>query len=324
MMMNRRRSGIKREWAVAVVGAGGEMESLEAGKQEIMRRMRVAARDLRRMLSSSSRTTIAGRECAIVINLEHIKCIITANEALFLNSRDPSLVSLLHHLHNRIILPPSSSTNILPFEFVALEACLHASCTALENHSNILHQEAHTAFYKLTSEINILNLERVRQIKNRLLALTCRAHKVRDELERLLDNDENMIEMYLTNKLRSEDAVSNVEELEMLLGAYLVQIGGTLNKLFTVREYAEETEEYIKAMLKEKQDKLLQMAVRVGTANVIAEAFITVVGIFTINIHIDLFQKHALLPWIAGGCVASSIFLYVFAIVWYRHKHLLD
>jgi hypothetical protein len=91
---------------------------------------------------------------------------------------------------------------------------------------------------------------------------------VRDELEHLLDDEMDMAEMYLTEKLtrqeisetssrvevddpsqlevdrdedyRSEADVSNgtfigykphIEELEMLLEAYFVQIDGTLNKL---------------------------------------------------------------------------------------------
>ncbi|MED6134128.1 hypothetical protein PIB30_034443 [Stylosanthes scabra] len=215
--MRRRRSGMRREWTVAVLQASGEMESLEAaGRQEIMRRTGVAARDLRRLVSSSSsrnRTTIVGRECSIVINLEHIKAIITANGALFLNSKDPSLIPLLQHLHDRIILPPSSPINILPFEFVALEACLQAASTALQNDANILEQESHTALGNLTLEICTLNLERVRQIKSRLVCITRRAQKVRDELENLLDDDEHMSEMYLTNKLAhrslSSDSISS-------------------------------------------------------------------------------------------------------------------
>lgn len=76
---------------------------------------------------------------------------------------------------------------------------------------------------KLTSKISTLNLERVRQIKSRLVTITGRVQKVgwcdwcmalpycglivwwylqvRDELEHLLDDDEDMAEMYLTEKL---------------------------------------------------------------------------------------------------------------------------
>ncbi|XLR58357.1 hypothetical protein S83_009029, partial [Arachis hypogaea] len=159
---------------------------------------------------------------------------------------------------------------ILPFECVALEAYLEATCS-----------EAHLALDKLTSKISTLILERVRQIKGRLVAITNRVQKVRDELEHLSDDDDDMDEVYLTEKLQqlhsssassiNDDDVDNdhhnqldvddrhvymllvgvsrdnrasttystttkhldMEELEMLLEAYFVQINGTLNKLCT-------------------------------------------------------------------------------------------
>ncbi|PON65833.1 hypothetical protein PanWU01x14_113220 [Parasponia andersonii] len=58
-----------------------------------------------------------------------------------------------------------------------------------------LELEAHPALDKLTSKISSLNLERVSQIKRRLVAITGRVQKVgrfeivRDELEQLLDDD---------------------------------------------------------------------------------------------------------------------------------------
>ena len=93
---------------------------------------------------------------------------------------------------------------VLPFEFVALEACLEAACSCLEsevriftflfslfnlvllilfstlscNQADTLEQEAHPALDKLTSKISTLNLERVRQIKSRLVAITGRVQKV--------------------------------------------------------------------------------------------------------------------------------------------------
>ncbi|XP_021642998.2 magnesium transporter MRS2-3 isoform X2 [Hevea brasiliensis] len=92
-------------------------------------------------------------------------------------------------------------SKVLPFEFVALEACLEAACSILENEANTLELEAHPALDKLTSHISTLNLERVRQIKSRIVATTGRVQRVRDELEHLLDDDGDMAEMYLTNKL---------------------------------------------------------------------------------------------------------------------------
>ncbi|PWA81035.1 magnesium transporter 4 [Artemisia annua] len=306
---------------------------------------------------------------------------------------------------------------LLPFEFVALEACLEAACSSLDNEARTLEQEAHPALDKLTSKISTLNLERVRQIKSRLVAITGRVQKVRDELEQLLDDDEDMAEMYLTDKLeqqleksstssfvneedamdeeilqteadgrilaggitdgtgngkgnrnihelgiqqmdnqpehlfrantfgrdshmtRTSTTVSNstkrldIEELEMLLEAYFVQIDGTLNKLSTLREYVDDTEDYINIMLDDKQNHLLQMGVMLTTATLVVSAFVVVAGVFGMNITIDLFDKETeeqrevgmrKFLWTIGGGTTGSIFLYVVAMVWCKSKRLLE
>ncbi|ESR36023.1 hypothetical protein CICLE_v10028752mg [Citrus x clementina] len=251
-----------RPWLV--LDSTGQTQVVEAGKHAIMRRTGLPARDLRildPMLSYPS--TILGRESAIVINLEQIKAIITAQEVLLLNSRDPSVAPFVEELKRRILChyqatkaqegdgdisnwknlydsgtpesrassPPDfagtgiseseeiteerkedgkqglenrDGPKVLPFEFVALEACLESACSCLENEATTLEQEAHPALDTLTSKISTLNLERVRQIKSRLVAISGRVQKVRDELEHLLDDDEDMAEMYLTEKLQQQ------------------------------------------------------------------------------------------------------------------------
>lgn len=447
-----RKKGIGvRTWLL--LDATGQTQVVEAGKHAIMKRTGLPARDLRildPLLSYPS--TVLGRERAIVINLEHIKAIITAQEVLLLNSRDPSVTPFVEELQRRILrlhhatnsqegwgtrddsnwtnlyeldepqsgaaspqgsgegfsqfkdtngeckadgkqeLDNQDGSKVLPFEFVALEACLEAACSCLDNEARTLEQEAHPALDKLTSKISTLNLERVRQIKSRLVAMTGRVQKVRDELENLLDDDEDMAEMYLTDKmaqhhlensslssiserdgmddgvlqsdmddripaeisldsnaastnyedLRNIDnrgthtsttrsAISkhlDVEELEMLLEAYFVQIDGTLNKLSTLREYVDDTEDYINIMLDDKQNHLLQMGVMLTTATLVVSAFVVVAGIFGMNIKIELFDEnksgmHEFL-WTVGGSTTGSVLLYVIAIAWCRHKRLLE
>ncbi|XP_011077822.1 magnesium transporter MRS2-3 [Sesamum indicum] len=459
----RKKAAGVRPWLL--LDSTGQAQVVEAGKHAIMRRTGLPARDLRildPLLSYPS--TVLGRERAIVINLEHIKAIITAQEVLLLNSRDPSVIPFVDELQRRIlrhnqaiksqeagdgesadwtnlydleeprstpVSPPNYSEKfpskeevgkvegkeqsaenrdgpkLLPFEFVALEACLEAACSCLENEARTLEQEAHPALDKLTSKISTLNLERVRQIKSRLVAITGRVQKVRDELEHLLDDDDDMAEMYLTDKLQAQlensslssmnedvldqddvqantddrhvklwlvtirngssvvsdaelqridsrreqlfgganalsrgshgthtsthSAISkhlDVEELEMLLEAYFVQIDGTLNKLSTLREYVDDTEDYINIMLDDKQNHLLQMGVMLTTATLVVSAFVVVAGIFGMNIRIELFQDqvHGMtrFMWTVGGGSAGTLFLYVIAIAWCKHRRLLE
>lgn len=100
---------------------------VEAGKHAIMRRTGLPARDLRildPLLSYPS--TVLGRERAIVINLEHIKAIITANEVLLLNSRDPSVNPFVEEFQRRILhhYQATKAQVLLLFIYITLFALL--------------------------------------------------------------------------------------------------------------------------------------------------------------------------------------------------------
>ncbi|KAM0947388.1 putative magnesium transporter MRS2 [Dioscorea sansibarensis] len=422
----RRKGTASRAWLVVAASGASYLE--EVGKHSIMRRTGLPARDLRvldPLLSYPS--PILGRERAIVINLEHIKAIITATEVLVPNSKEPSVVPFVQELQartssphqpseqaagssdmdgenrmNAVVSSPNQSgvggqqsgspkqylasttgnvemaegrprppldlckngvTKVLPFEFRALEVCLESACRCLESETSTLEQEAYPALDELTSKISTLNLERVRQIKSRLVAISGRVQKVRDELEHLLDDDMDMAEMYLTDKLvrqpvgetssrvelendvfevdedRDEDIKDdtesshdslcgfkpNIEDLEMLLEAYFVQIDGTLNKLSTLREYVDDTEDYINIMLDEKQNQLLQMGVMLSTATLVVTAGVVVVGLFGMNIQIDLYNAPYANFWETTlGTIGSCVIVYILAIGWGKKSGLLQ
>ncbi|GMP76395.1 hypothetical protein CsSME_00033088 [Camellia sinensis var. sinensis] len=68
-----------------------------------MRRSGVQAQDLRVVEPElSNPSAILRRERAIVVNLEHIKAIITANEVLVPNPKDPFMVSFVRNLEFKL------------------------------------------------------------------------------------------------------------------------------------------------------------------------------------------------------------------------------
>uniref|UniRef100_A0A7I4DPK2 Magnesium transporter n=1 Tax=Physcomitrium patens TaxID=3218 RepID=A0A7I4DPK2_PHYPA len=97
----------KKSWLY--IDVNGNHQDLEVGKQAIMRRAHLPARDLRLLdplLSYPS--SILGREHAIVVNLEHIKMIITAQEVFLLDAQNPIVAPFVQNLRRR--LPASNST----------------------------------------------------------------------------------------------------------------------------------------------------------------------------------------------------------------------
>ncbi|CAK9151151.1 unnamed protein product [Ilex paraguariensis] len=195
-----------------------------------------------------------------------------------------------------------------------------------------------------------------------MVALSGRVQKVRDELEHLLDDDREMAEMYLTNKLASLesegffpgdepqndanafelDDVSNedisyksrtapvrsywpnIEELESLLGAYFMQMEEILNKLFTMREYVHDTEDYINIILDDKQNQLLQMGVIVSSLVLIMNLGVVTDAVMNMNIHISLFDAGKYLQFYetAAGIVCGCSTIFFLAIMLGKKKGL--
>ncbi|XP_028079077.1 magnesium transporter MRS2-F-like isoform X4 [Camellia sinensis] len=312
-LARRPKGVVTKQWLV--VPQVGKSRIEEVGKHSIMRRTGIPARDLRILDPTLSYpSTILGRERAIVVNLEHIKAIITANEMLVLNPKDPGVAPFVQDLElklcnvntgidgsektiedtplpSKVGVPQEASgdnspkisfntsskvgsSKVPPFEFRVLEICLKFVCRCLESETGTLELEAYPTLDELSISVSTLNLQRVRAIKSRLVAITVRVQKLRDELEHLLDDDMDMAEMYLTAKLfspqfeDSESKQNNIDdddtvvledysdeeeirsnksssgggsgqkpkiyELEKLLEVYFVQLDGALNKLSTI------------------------------------------------------------------------------------------
>ncbi|KAA8550797.1 hypothetical protein F0562_002481 [Nyssa sinensis] len=272
----KKKTAISRSWML--LDYSGQGTILDLDKYAIMSRVPINARDLRildPLLSYPS--TILGRERAIILNLEHIKAIITTEEVLLRDPLDDNVIPIVEELQRR--LPPVDACcqgqgedeehprapkdveNEFPFEFRALEVALEAICSFLDARTRELETDTYPALDELTSKISSRNLDRVRKLKSAMTRLTNRVQKVRDELEQLLDDDDDMADLYLSRKLNwifftyqwasaaTVHGEDDVEELEMLLEAYFMQIEGTLNKLTTLRDYIDNTEDYINIQL---------------------------------------------------------------------------
>lgn len=111
--LRKKATGV-RPWLL--LDSTSHAQIIEAGKHAIMRRTGLPARDLRILdpiLSYPS--TVLGRERAIVINLEHIKAIITAQEVLLLNSKDPSVTPFVDELQRRILRHHQATSQVICF-----------------------------------------------------------------------------------------------------------------------------------------------------------------------------------------------------------------
>lgn len=373
----KKKNQSARSWIL--LDSRGEGTNLDVDKYAIMHRVHIHARDLRildPLLSYPS--TILGRDKAIVLNLEHIKAIITAEEVLLRDPSDENVIPVVEELQRR--LPPANAIpqglgdgkeypggqhdvdageeDESPFEFRALEVALEAICSFLAARTTELETDAYPALDELTSKISSRNLDRVRKLKSAMTRLTARVQKVRDELEQLLDDDDDMADLYLSRKLAGTSSPvsgsgaanwfaasptigskisrasrasvvtvrgdeNDVEELEMLLEAYFMQIDGTLNKLTTLREYIDDTEDYINIQLDNHRNQLIQLELFLSSGTVCLSIYSLVAGIFGMNIPYTWNNNYGyMFKWVIIVSGAICAFLFTLIISYARYKGL--
>ncbi|KDP21359.1 hypothetical protein JCGZ_21830 [Jatropha curcas] len=363
----KKKTAVSTSWIL--LDQSGQGAIIDVDKYAIMRRVQIHARDLRildPLLSYPS--TILGRERVIVLNLEHIKAIITAEEVLLRDPLDDNVIPIVEELQRRLPLLDITSQiqgeeeehqgvgkdvdtgeeNEFPFEFRALEVALEAICSFLDARTRELETEAYPALDELTSKISSRNLDRVRKLKSSMTRLTNRVQKIRDELEQLLDDDDDMADLYLSRKLVgsaspvSGSSVPNwflssptigskisrtsrasaitipgendVEDLEMLLEAYFMQIDGTLNKLTTLREYIDDTEDYINIQLDNHRNQLIQLELFLCSGTVCLSIYSLVAAIFGMNFQYTWREGHShMFKWVV--IVTSIICATLFALI---------
>lgn len=388
----KKKTGGARLWMR--LDRSGRHELTELDKNAIIRRASIPARDLRILgpiFSHSS--TILAREKAMVVNLEFIKAIVTAEEVLLFDPLRPEVLPFVEQLRQQLPckspfhgaghedeqdnemrvstgrqwLPVPEATEglqcELPFEFQVLEIALEVVCTYLDSNVADLERNAYPVLDELARNVSTKNLEYVRSLKSNLTRLLARVQKVRDEIEHLLDDNEDMAHLYLTRKwiqnqppeallgaaasnsivtasphshlrrlgsARSGSLVTSnfqddndVEDLEMLLEAYFMQLDGTRNKILSVREYIGDTEDYVNIQLDNQRNELIQLQLTLTIASFAVAIETLIAAWFGMNIPFPLYNVNGVFWYFAGGITVLCIFIFLFVLGYARWKKLL-
>ncbi|CAN7000516.1 unnamed protein product [Brassica rapa subsp. trilocularis] len=351
----------------------GAMEVVECDKSTIIKRASVPPRDLRILGPVFSHSSnILAREKAIVVNLEVIKLIVTAEEVLLLDPLRPEVLPFVERLKQQFPQNTDASGNVvqssslldqeageglqseLPFEFQVLEIALEVVCSLLDTSVDALETEAWPVLDELTKNVSTENLEYVRSLKSNLTRLLARVQKVRDEIEHLLDDNEDMADLYLTRKWiqqneqseaelgetasnRLSRATSNrsssmvtsntkdddVEDLEMLLEAYFMQLEGMRNRILTVREYIDDTEDYVNIQLDNQRNEMIQLQLTLTIASFAITANTLLVSLFGMNIHCPLYEMDDVFGYFLSSVTAVCVVLFMLTLGYARWKKLL-
>ncbi|PWY83477.1 inner membrane magnesium transporter mrs2 [Aspergillus heteromorphus CBS 117.55] len=245
----------------------------EFKKSELIAKYGLLPRDLRK-IDSSTLPHILVRPSAILINLLHLRVLIKADRVLVFDaygSTDSYMQSLfVYDLEGKLRQKQSlvSGTAALPYEFRALEAVLISVTTGLEEEFNGVRDPVVRVLRALEEDIDRDKLRHLLIYSKKLGTFEQKARLVRDAIDDLLEADDDLAAMYLTERSKGiEREEDDHQEVEMLLESYhkvcdeIVQASGTL--VTGIRN----TEEVVKAILDANRNSLMLLDLKfsIGT-----------------------------------------------------------
>lgn len=180
----------------------------------------------------------------------------------------------MYDLENKLRAPetrtPGSSTvgSSLPYEFRALESVLISVTGGLEGEFEGVREPVVKVLRELEEDIDRDKLRSLLIYSKKLSSFEQKARLVRDAIDDLLEADDDLADMYLTEKADGKErAEDDHTEIEMLLENYhklcdeIVQVSGNL--VSNIRN----TEEIVKAILDANRNSLMLLDLKfsIGT-----------------------------------------------------------
>ncbi|EPS36926.1 hypothetical protein H072_9478 [Dactylellina haptotyla CBS 200.50] len=208
-------------------------------KTELCTKHGLLPRDLRKLESKVIVPHILVRKNSILVNLLHIRALIKANAVLLFDvygSTDTYTQSVfLYDLQGKLSSRSSKQMGGLPYEMRALEAILISVMGALEAELKVLQENVVRLLEDLEENIDRDKLRFLLIYSKKLSTFEQKAQLICGAIEEVLEADEDLAGMYLTEKLQGVDRPSeDHSEIELLLESYykmadeIVQVSGNL------------------------------------------------------------------------------------------------
>ncbi|KAJ1883094.1 magnesium ion transporter [Coemansia sp. RSA 1722] len=268
----------------------------EFQKSELCAQHGLQPRDLRKIDSKfvNQMPAILVRKHAILVNLLHIRALIEADRIVLFDSiGTPSSYSqglLVYELQERLRSNSSSNTGVgelqqQPFEFRALEAVLISVVNSLQSDEEVLVNLVQNLLAYLEESVDRSKLRELLQYSKRLSRFEQKALNIRDAIEEVLEQDEDLAAMYLTQKLNGQTRDTDEhEEVELMMETYLKQVEEIVNHVESVSSHVRTTEDVVNIILDSQRNSLLLLEIRLTILTVGLSTGTFLSGLFGMNL----------------------------------------
>ncbi|CCE85625.1 Piso0_005241 [Millerozyma farinosa CBS 7064] len=236
-------------------------------KMDFLQRNDLFPRDLRKIDTSAVDvipSIMVRKKNCILVNLLHIKAIIKHDRVMVFDTSTPSVASKLglfmYDLEMKLKLPAGN----MKYEFRALECILSSVMSFLEAELRRHTQICGLILSELEDQVDRNKLQDLLIKSKKLSSFHQRAALIRDVLEDLLDNDEDLKDMCLIDSsTRSSHEPVDFTDLEMILESYYNQCDEFVQQAGSLMSDIKTTEEIINIILDANRNSLMLFELKV-------------------------------------------------------------
>lgn len=254
------------------------------------------------------------RHSAIVVSLDGLRAIILYNKMFIFDPGREESQELCKFARKCVIRIAADGDRAQPFEFNALEGILIFVAMRLEKEFDEFKPYMESYMHQLPNELNTKMLEDLRRMKQQLKQLMSRSNGVKNILENLLDDDDEMVNMYLSEQHENENNMvllrdtQDHSEIEILLEAYLQVIDEIVNHADLLDDAIDDTEGLVMIHLDTLRNKLLTVELSMSVVTMMCTFGSVISGVFGMNFEIGLFDGNgAGAFWIVLASIAGIV-----------------
>ncbi|CAK9001910.1 Mitochondrial inner membrane magnesium transporter mrs2 (RNA-splicing protein mrs2) [Durusdinium trenchii] len=202
----------------------------------------------------------------------------------------------------------------LPFELRAIEGILSHVCKQYHNRTLLLSPLVKNVLDTLSSRpVEPEVLHQLLPMKDTLSQFEIETTLLRNVLTELLHNEEDMLEMLLTEKKANHGqlpALERHETVELLLENYCAQMVDIAQESYYLRKRVESTQSIIELKLDTHRNHMLRVNIQIAMGSMALALGTTLSGIFGANLTNGLEHHPTAFFWLVGISTASIAALY--------------
>ncbi|KAK9447815.1 uncharacterized protein V1518DRAFT_420506 [Limtongia smithiae] len=288
----------------------------EFKKSELLLKHGLLPRDLRKLDTGTAAPmpSILVRNSSILVNLLHIRALIKADMVLLFDaygSTDSQTQSVFMYDLEGKLRQGSKAMGGLPYEMRALEAILISVVTALDAEMKV-----HTTIVAgiLADLENDIDREKLRHLliqSKTLSAFLQKATLVRDAINEVLDQDDDLAAMYLSEKLHGVVRPADMHsEVEMLLESYYKHCDEIVQAASITMSNVRTTEEIVNIILDANRNSLmlLELKFSIGTLGLGGGALVA--ALYGMNLK-NFAEDSTIAFWTVTGAAALIVWLII-------------